>query len=58
VVLYNGTGALTYTDDYSENADTGITLTVTQTGSEIFVKYISTNIDETGTMTYSISHVA
>lgn len=58
VVLYNGTGALTYTDDYSENASTGITLTVTQTGNEFFVKYISTNTGESASLTYSISHVA
>jgi hypothetical protein len=58
IVLYNGAGAMTYTDDYSENDDTGITLTVTQTGSDIFVKYISTNTGQSGTMTYSISYVA
>lgn len=57
IVLQNGTGALTYTDDYSENAPTGITLTVTQSGSEIFVKYISTNTGLTGTLTYSINHI-
>ena len=58
VVLYNGAGAMTYTDDYSENTSTGITLTVTQTGNELFVKYISTNTGQSGTMSYSISHVA
>jgi hypothetical protein len=58
VVLYNGAGAMTYTDDYSENTNTGITLTVTQTGNELFVKYISTDTGQSGTMTYSISHVA
>jgi hypothetical protein len=58
VALYNGAGAMTYTDDYSENTSTGITLTVTQTGSELFVKYISTDTGQSGTMSYSISHIA
>ena len=57
VVLYNGAGALTYTDDYSENISTGITLTVSQTGSEIFVNYTSTNTGTSGSITYSINHI-
>ncbi len=57
-VLYNGTGALTYTDDYSENADTGITLSVVQSGNEIFIKYISTNTGIAGSMVYNISHIS
>jgi hypothetical protein len=57
-VLYNGTGTLTYTDEYSENADTGITLSVVQSGNEIFVKYTSTNTGLVGSMTYSVSHVS
>ena len=58
VILENGTGALTYTDDFSENAATGITLTVTQTGSELFVKYVSTNTGDTASLTYSITHIS
>tara|TARA_R110000803_G_scaffold14964_4_gene41546 strand:- start:1761 stop:3344 length:1584 start_codon:yes stop_codon:yes gene_type:complete len=57
IVLENGAGALTYTDDFSENSSTGITLTVTQSGSEIFVKYISTNTGSAGSLTYSITHI-
>jgi hypothetical protein len=57
IVLANGAGALTYTDDFSENISTGITLTVTQSGSEIFVKYISTNTGSAGSLTYSITHI-
>ena len=57
VVLYNGAGSLTYTDDFSENTSTGITLTVSQTSNEIFVNYISTNTGDSGTMTYSINHI-
>jgi hypothetical protein len=59
VVATNGaTNNLTYTDDYSENTSTGITLTVTQTGSDVFVRYISTNTGTAGSLTYSITHLA
>ena len=57
VILYNGAGVLTYSDDYSENTSTGITLTVSQTSNEIFINYISTNTGDNGTMTYSITHI-
>jgi hypothetical protein len=59
VIASNGSSSnLTYTDDYTENANTGITLTVTQTGSNIFLKYISTNTGLAATLTYSITHLA
>ena len=59
VVATNGaTNNLTYTDDYSENTSTGITLTVTQTGSDVFLRYISTNTGTVGSLTYSITHLA
>ena len=59
VVATNGsTNNLSYTDDYTENADTGITLTVTQTGSDVFLRYISTNTGTSGSLTYSITHLA
>jgi hypothetical protein len=57
VVLYDGAGALTYTDDFSENTSTGITLTVSQTSNEIFVNYVSTNTGDSGSITYSINHI-
>ena len=53
-----GGSSLNYTDDYTENANTGITLTVTQTGTTVFVKYISTNTGVGATLTYSITHLA
>lgn len=59
VVATNGaTNNLTYTDDYSENTSTGIALTVTQTGSDVFLRYISTNTGTAGSLTYSITHLA
>jgi len=49
---------LNYSDDYTENTSTGITLTVTQTGSNIFLKYISTATGISAFLTYSITHLA
>lgn len=59
VITSNGSSSnLNYTDDYTENASTGITLTVTQTGSNVFLKYISTNTGLPASLTYSITHLA
>ena len=59
VITSNGSGSnLNYTNDYTENASTGITLTVTQTGSNVFLKYISTNTGLAASLTYSITHLA
>ena len=59
VITSNGSGSnLNYTNDYTENASTGITLTVTQTGSNVFLKYISTNTGLPASLTYSITHLA
>ena len=44
IVSAGGANALTFTDDYVENASTGITLSVTQIGTNITVNYLSTNI--------------
>lgn len=50
---------LSYTDDYVENADVGVTLEAVQiTGSQAVVRYTSTNTGLDGTLTYSISHLA
>ena len=48
-------GTLTYTDDYSENNNTGLVLSVTQTGSTtVAVQYTAT---VAGTFNYSIDHL-
>ena len=57
IILNTIAGPLTWTDEYSENVDTGITLSVTQTGNEIFIKYISTNTGISGTLTHSVTHI-
>lgn len=50
---------LSYTDDYTENADTGITLVVLQnTPTTVLLQYSSNNTGLSGTLTYSISHLA
>ena len=61
VVVVNGTGGgFSYTDDYSENASTGITLTVNEAspGGNITVAYTSTSTGTAGTISYSITHLA
>jgi hypothetical protein len=47
-----------YSDEYTQNTTTGITLTVTYTSGQLTVKYSSSNIGAAGTLTYSISHLA
>lgn len=50
--------SVNYNDDFSENATTGITLSVTQTGDDVTVAYTSTNTGFDGTIYYSILHFA
>lgn len=54
----DSTGAMSYNDDYTENDDTGITLSVAQSGSQVSVRYTSTNTGNPGVLTYSITHLA
>ena len=55
-VVSAGGATVTFTDDYTENNSTGITLNVTQLVNTITVNYNSGV--STGTMTYSITHLA
>jgi hypothetical protein len=51
----DSTGSLAYTDDYSENAPSGLVLTVEQTGATtVAVKYTAV---VAGTFNYSIDHL-
>ena len=52
-----GSGSLNYSDDYVENLDTGVALTVTQTGTTINLKYTSTDTGFTAALTYSYTHL-
>jgi hypothetical protein len=61
ILAVNGAvSGFTYTDDYSENASTGITLNVTEAspGGNITVAYTSTSTGTAGTISYSITHLA
>jgi hypothetical protein len=61
ILVVNGSvSGFTYTDDYSENASTGITLAVTEAspGGNITVAYTSTATGTAGTISYSITHLA
>lgn len=54
----DSTGAMAFADEYTENDVTGVTLTVTQSGSQVSVKYNSSSTGVAGTLTYSITHLA
>jgi hypothetical protein len=56
-VASDGAGALNYTDDYTENADIGVTLLAVETANVISVQYTTVDLSANGTMTYSISHL-
>jgi predicted porin len=57
-VTTDSTTVPSYSDEYTENFDTGITFSVTQVGNVVSVKYTSTNSGLTGTLTYSLNHLA
>lgn len=48
---------LTYTDDYIENVSTGITLSVTQSGNSISVKYTSGSTGVISAFAYTINYL-
>lgn len=60
ITVSAATGSFSYTDDYTENASTGITLTATEAsaGGDITVSYSSTSTGSDGTIDYSITHLA
>lgn len=53
----DGAGVLNYTDDYTENADVGVTLSAVETANVISVQYTTVDISANGTMTYSVTHL-
>lgn len=54
----DSTGDLSFSDDYVENNQTGVGLTVTESSNTISVKYTTTNTGTNATITYSITHLA
>jgi hypothetical protein len=57
-VATNDAGVLNSNDSYTENITTGITLSVSQVGQTVSVNYASTSTGLTGTLTYSLAHLA
>jgi hypothetical protein len=55
--IVSGTG-FTYSDDYSENSSTGITLSATEAGGNVTVSYTSSSTGDPGTIKYSITHLS
>jgi hypothetical protein len=47
-----------YTDDYTENLPTGVTLGVSAGGTSVVIAYTTTSTGSDGILTYSISHLA
>jgi hypothetical protein len=54
----NGTGNPVWSDDFVQNADTGVTLSVTQVDTTITLTYTSSNTGVAGTINYSINYLA
>jgi hypothetical protein len=57
-VSNTGSGSPTFTDNNTQNSDTGITLNVSQTGTNCYLDYFSTDQSQNGTIYYSISYLA
>jgi hypothetical protein len=50
-----GTTGFTYVDDYVENGTTGVTLTPSDTGTQLVLAYTTTNTGNDGSIKYSIT---
>ena len=54
----DSSAGLDVTDDFVENNNVGITLTVTQSGDTVSLDYTSLNLGSSATMKYSVSYLA
>lgn len=54
----DGATPVSWNDDYVEDATTGVTIAVSQSGSTISLLYSSTNTGVTGVLTYNLTHLA
>lgn len=54
----NGTGTPVWTDEFVQNADTGVSLSAVQVGDVITISYTSDNTLGNGTINYSINYLA
>ena len=58
MVATNGsTTNLTWSDDYTENTSTGVSLSVSQASTNVSLDYTTTNIGTNGTIRYSITYL-
>jgi hypothetical protein len=57
-VISEGSGNLTWSNDYSQNTNTGIALSASQSGNQINLRYTSTSTGTAGTINYSITYLA
>jgi hypothetical protein len=48
---------LTWSDDYTENTDTGVSLSVTQASNDVSLDYTTTNLGINSTIRYSITYL-
>jgi hypothetical protein len=58
IVTTDTSATLSFNDNYTENTSTGITLSVSQVGTNVTIRYTSTNTGLTGILTYSLAHLA
>ena len=56
LTVVSGT-TFSYTDDYTENASTGITLSAAEATSQVTVSYTSTSTGDDANIYYSITHL-
>ena len=50
--------SITYSEDYTENAATGLTFDAIQSGDTVTVRYSTTGTGTAGSLTYNIEHLA
>jgi hypothetical protein len=53
----DSSAGLVTSDDFVENADTGVTLSVTQAGDTVSLNYVSQNLGLNATINYSITYL-
>jgi hypothetical protein len=59
MIASNGASAnLTWNDEFVENSSTGVTLSVSQTGTDVNFNYTTSNTGTNGTIRYSITYLA
>lgn len=58
VATDSGATDLNYTDDYNQNLDIGVTLSVIQSSSTVSIQYTTSSTGTPATLTYSITNLA